>query len=67
MQHVTAKNLARACCQMSPIIERRCGVETADALAKICDERAEVTRSDAIALATALLLELRSRASSKRR
>jgi hypothetical protein len=66
MQHVTAKNLARACHKMLPILAAT-DIETQQALARLCDPLAEFKREDGIAIATALLLQLRWRASFKKR
>jgi len=66
MQHVTTKNLARACHQMAPILATT-DIETQEALSRLCDPLAQFEREDGIAIATALLLQLRWRASFKRR
>jgi hypothetical protein len=66
MQHVTAKNLARACHKMLPILAAT-DIETQQALARLCDPSAEFKRDDGLAIATALLLELRSRRPPNRR
>jgi hypothetical protein len=42
-------------------------IETQEALSRLCDPSAEFKRDDGLAIATAYLLELRSRPSFKRR
>jgi hypothetical protein len=50
---------------MMPVLET-VDVETQDVLAKLCDDE-PATQEDAIALATALLLELQRRRPARRR
>jgi hypothetical protein len=66
MPRISAETFARVVRQMAPVIATT-DIETAEALAKLCDPFAEFEREDGIAIAAALLLELRSRASLKRR
>jgi hypothetical protein len=56
-----SKSLARACHKMLPVLAR-CDAETQEALCRLYDEQSDFKREDGLALATALLLELRSRA-----
>jgi hypothetical protein len=63
---VTPKIFAAVCRRMLPLLET-VDTETQEVLSRICDERVEITRADATAIGVAYLLELRSRASSRRR
>jgi hypothetical protein len=62
---LTPKLLARACRQMAPVLDS-VDVETQEALTKLVLD-VPVTQEDAIALATALLLELQRRRPARRR
>jgi hypothetical protein len=64
--HIGPKSFARGCRQMVSIIAT-CDAETADALLKLCDQHATITRPDAEALGCALLLELRANRGSRQR
>jgi hypothetical protein len=60
------RHLALACRRLLPVLET-CDPETTDALAKLCDPAAAITRADAEALGIALLLELQRRRPARRR
>jgi hypothetical protein len=65
MPVVTPKCLALACHQLRGVLAT-VDIETVDALARVCDPAATITREVAEALAVGLLLELRARRPGKR-
>jgi hypothetical protein len=57
---ITAKNFARACHQLAPVVEQT-DIETQEALARLCDPATKIRREDALALGVAFLLQLQEK------
>jgi hypothetical protein len=64
--HLTPRLLAITLRRMLPTVETTCGVETVDALCRLCDADAAIGREDATTLAAALLIELQKRNAATR-
>ena len=59
--YFSKRTLAIACHKMLPQIEAVLDIETQQALGRVCDPDATISRSDAQQLAVALLLQVRER------